>query len=266
MTNLTYHEIGKDRFFKIWHAGADHLLIYMNTDGGSIVCSEKTYPIKKGVLCFIGAGKYHYTMPDEPEQYERTKLTFDEGLISSLLDGKSFLSRFSKEAFVYAVIPSELDGEVECLFSEIREAEQDLRYRDVILLHSTLKLLVLLDRYSLESTQPSSGFINKAVEYICANIFHEMTIDEICTAIHVSKYHFCRTFRATMHMTVMDYILKTRIVIAEGMLRKSKLSVTEISEQCGFSSISYFCRVFKEEIGKTPLEYRKENASSVCMS
>ncbi len=184
-------------------------------------------------------------------------------LISDLLVGKSFLSRFCKEALVYSVIPDALNGEVERLFAEIRDVEHDARYRDAIILHSTLKLLVLLDRHSLESTQPTSEFINKAVEYICANIFHEMTIDEICAAIHVSKYHFCRTFRSTMHMTVMDYILKTRIVMAEGMLRKSKMSVTEVSERCGFSSVSYFCRIFKEEIGKTPLKYRKENASEV---
>jgi AraC-like DNA-binding protein len=55
----------------------------------------------------------------------------------------------------------------------------------------------------------------------------------------------------------MNYILKTRIILAQDMLSKEKLSVAEISERCGFSSISYFCRVFKNETGKTPLEYRR---------
>ncbi|MBQ9761369.1 MAG: helix-turn-helix transcriptional regulator [Clostridia bacterium] len=258
MKKLVYREIGKDAYFKIWHASEEHLLIYMHSDGGSIVCSEKTYPIKSGVLCFIGVGKYHYTMPDEPETYERTKLIFPERMISDLLDGKGFLEQFSKEAFIYAVIPKEEHDEVERLFAEIMESNNDARHRDAIYLHATLKLLILLDRYSIESTQPTSGFINKAIEYICDNIFHELTIDEICAAIHVSKYHFCRSFRAAMNMTVMDYILKTRIVMAESMLRKEHISVTEVSERCGFSSISYFCRVFKQETGKSPLAYRRE--------
>ena len=58
-------------------------------------------------------------------------------------------------------------------------------------------------------------------------------------------------------MTVMEYILKTRIVMAQGMLRKERLSVTEISNRCGFSSISYFSRVFRQDTGMTPLQYKK---------
>ena len=258
MEQLVCHEIGKDPFFKIWHALEEHLIIYMHSDGGSIVCSEKTYPISKGALCFIGAGKYHYTMPDVPEVYDRSKINVPPKLITDVSDGKGFLENFSKEAFIYAVIPEEEREGVEALFLEMDRAKHDVKYKDTVFLHSILKLLVLLDKYTLESTQPTSGFINKAVEYICANIFHELTIDEICAAIHVSKYHFCRSFRATMDMTVMDYILKTRIVMAESMLRKERFSVTEVSERCGFSSISYFCRAFKEETGKTPLEYRKQ--------
>jgi AraC-like DNA-binding protein len=258
MEQLICHEIGKDPFFKIWHALEEHLIIYMHSDGGSIVCSEKTYPICKGALCFIGAGKFHYTMPDVPEIYDRSKVNVPPKLITDVSNGNGFLENFSKESFIYAVIPEEEREEVEALFAEMELAKSDARHKDVVFLHSILKFLVLLDKYTLESTQPTTGFINKAVEYICNNIFHEMTIDEICAAIHVSKYHFCRSFRATMDMTVMDYILKTRIVMAETMLRKELCSVTEVSERCGFSSVSYFCRAFKEETGKTPLEYRKQ--------
>jgi AraC-like DNA-binding protein len=55
----------------------------------------------------------------------------------------------------------------------------------------------------------------------------------------------------------MEYILATRIVLAKEMLQKTDLTVGEISERCGFSSISYFCRVFKQDTGRTPLGFRK---------
>lgn len=45
--------------------------------------------------------------------------------------------------------------------------------------------------------------------------------------------------------------------MAQGMLRKDAFSVSEVSERCGFSSVSYFCRAFKDETGMTPLQYRK---------
>jgi len=41
-------------------------------------------------------------------------------------------------------------------------------------------------------------------------------------------------------------------------LRETDKSISEISETCGFSSISYFCRTFKNETTLTPLKYRKK--------
>ena len=60
-------------------------------------------------------------------------------------------------------------------------------------------------------------------------------------------------------MTVMDYVLKTRIMMAKELLSNGLTSVTEISEACGFSSISYFSQAFKNLTGTTPLKYRKEH-------
>lgn len=42
------------------------------------------------------------------------------------------------------------------------------------------------------------------------------------------------------------------------MLREEGASISEISEKCGFSSVSYFSRVFKENTDTTALAYRKK--------
>ena len=55
----------------------------------------------------------------------------------------------------------------------------------------------------------------------------------------------------------MKYILKTRIVLAKNMLSNESLSITVISNRCGFSSVSYFSRIFKEETGMNPLTFKK---------
>ena len=87
----------------------------------------------------------------------------------------------------------------------------------------------------------------------------DICIDDICAAINSSKYHFCRQFKKHTGLTVMEYILKTRIILAKTELIKTNLSITEISERLGFSSVSYFCRAFKAESGLTPLQYRKSH-------
>lgn len=253
------HETGKDPLFKIWHASKEAMFIYMNSDGGSIVCNEKSYPIQKGVLCFIGAGKYHYTMPDIPEKYDRSKLfisadEFDK--ISEMLSVNS--NKISFGSLVYALIEDSERSKVEEIFQKIKKYENDKTYGNWILISGVIELLVFLNRYSVGTIPSTLGVVSRAVEYINSNIERNITIDEICSEIHMSKYHFCRQFKKATDTTVMKYILKTRIVMAKNMLLNENLSVTEISNRCGFSSVSYFSRIFKEETGVCPLNYKKE--------
>ncbi|MBR6719732.1 MAG: helix-turn-helix domain-containing protein [Clostridia bacterium] len=53
-----------------------------------------------------------------------------------------------------------------------------------------------------------------------------------------------------------DYLNKCKIESAGFLLKSSTMSVTEICFNSGFTSLSIFLWVFKEQTGKTPKEYR----------
>lgn len=252
------HEVGRDEHFKLWHAlsDEDNMIIYFHSDGGSIVTGDKVYPIKNGSLCFVGAGKYHYTMPDDPAVYDRSKMFFDSqllrGIISLVTDGRSY-SRFTFDSIVYAEIPEYERDSVNLAFEETsRDGSGALSVASIS------RLIHLLEKYSAGSAVIAHGALNDAIDYVNKNIFKEITIDDICSEVHISKYYFCRRFKETMGMTVMDYVLKTRIALAKNMLERENVSISEVSDKCGFSSVSYFCRVFKESVGVSPLKYRKK--------
>ena len=250
------HEVGRDAHFKLWHALSDeeNMIIYFHSDGDSVVTDERVYPIKKGALCFIGAGKYHYTMPNEPSVYDRSKIFFSsellQGIVALASDGKSF-SGFTYDSLVYAEIPDDEREKVEKTF-----LEADTEHSGAIEVFSVSRLLHYIEKYSVNA-EASVGTLGGAIDYINKNLFREISIDEICNEVHISKYHFCRRFKSAMGMTVMDYILKTRIIHSKEMLKKESVSITEVSERCGFSSVSYFCRAFKESVGVSPLKYRR---------
>ena len=258
---VNLHEQGKDKQFKIWHSlGEDeNMIILFHSEGGSVVCKERNYPIESGAICFLGEGKYHYTMPEPPEKYDRSKVFFSTDVLKRTLelvsDGKSF-SSFTKGSVVYAKLPPEAALEAEEMLRTLSE-EIGEPYRTAAEISCLIRLIVLTDKYSTESARGRADMLGKAIEYINRNIFEPIDIDTVCSAVHISKYHFCRRFKEHMGVTVMDYILKTRIILAANMLREGDASVSEVSESCGFSSISYFCRVFKDETGLTPLKYRK---------
>ena len=125
---IIYHETGKDSLYKIWHASKQAMIIYMHSDGGCIVCSEKSYPIKKGVLCFVGDGKYHYTMPEIPEKYDRSKLFIsveDSDKIMNMLAVKA--NKFSSGSFVYALVDENERSAVESVFRKIKDCKRMMR-------------------------------------------------------------------------------------------------------------------------------------------
>ena len=256
---LILHEIGKDPLYKTWHTTRRTLFLYVYSDGGSIVTRDRIFPLKKGALVLINAGTYHYTMPEDPEIYDRSKLLLSASKftkVAGLLgENREYRSLF-EQSVVYAQIdPTEQDA----VGRIYQEAACEAGDRDEpMLLSCALRLLYFLNKYATESiTAAAAGFMGKAIQYINENIASELDIDNICRAINVSKYYFCRKFKLHTGLTVMGYILNTRIVLAQGDLEKTDASITEISEKYGFSSASYFCRVFKEAIGCTPLQYRK---------
>jgi len=258
---IIFHQRGKDDYHNIWHTIGRNMIIYIHSGSGRIVCSEKSYPIEEGVLCFIGAHKFHYTLSDDPSCYDRSKVFADSDGFHRLLqlfpEQLGMHKLLHADALVYAQLKGEEAIEAERLFAEIAAYQMRGKYADTVLLADYTRLLVLLDRNILESIAPSAGHIYKAIEYINSHITEELKIEEICAAVPISKYYFCREFKKAMGLTVMEYILKTRLTLAQTMLIKEKASISEISESCGFSSISYFCRVFKQELGMAPSHYRR---------
>ena len=255
---IVYHQRGKDPLYKTWHASKEHLFMYMYSDGGSIVSGEQIFPIKKGSLVLIAADTYHYTMPDEPAIYDRSKLMvlpYELDKISDLLSENNVFKSFFDKAIVYAEIDENDRDGVDSIFKEMYSCKND--NTELALFSCVLRLLCFFDKYTVESTSATIGLMSEAIKYINENISSDIDIDKICAAINISKYYFCRQFKKHTGMTVMKYILKTRIVLAENELKKTNLSITEISEKYGLGSASYFCRVFKEEKNCSPLQYRK---------
>ena len=112
------------------------------------------------------------------------------------------------------------------------------------------------------SLSPDEVRIKDAIIYIQQHYVESITLDDICNEVYRSKYHLCRNFKRAVGMTIMEYLLKTRIAAAQNLLRSSYASIGEISEQCGFSGISYFSQIFKKTVGITPIQYRKQNQKS----
>lgn len=73
----------------------------------------------------------------------------------------------------------------------------------------------------------------------------------------MSEVYFRKLFKQLYHLTPGQYLTAVRVKRTRELLAYPYLTLEECAKQCGFSTVQYFCRVFKEHTGQTPAKYRK---------
>lgn len=102
----------------------------------------------------------------------------------------------------------------------------------------------------------SNLLIDKAMDFIRANLGRQINVSEVSMALGVSREHLTRLFRQYLDVTPRNYIEKERLYTSLGLLRETELGVKQIAYRCGFSSASQFGRVFRRIMKDTPGNYR----------
>lgn len=82
------------------------------------------------------------------------------------------------------------------------------------------------------------------------------TVQEIAQSLGISESHLRARFRASCGVSVSQHLRRLRLEKASGLLRLTTHRITEISDQCGFTSIYSFSRTFREAFGVSPRCYR----------
>ena len=100
--------------------------------------------------------------------------------------------------------------------------------------------------------------VEKVRRYIRTHLSQNITIDDICAEVNVSRYHLSRIFKASTGETINHYLVNERIKAAEDLLKNSEQSVSAIASLLQFCDESYFIATFKKYAGMTPGEYRKK--------
>ena len=110
---------------------------------------------------------------------------------------------------------------------------------------------------------PSKIVMQRVVEYIHDNLDQQLTLAELSFIANMSAYHFARTFKQATGMAPHQYVLRTRIERAKGLLLQGKFSVAEVAMRVGFFDQSHFTRYFKRIVGVTPQTLLRQNSKNV---
>ena len=106
----------------------------------------------------------------------------------------------------------------------------------------------------------SNSLIKLVIEKMEASVYSEITLEDICDCFLIGKSKLTSEFKNCTGKTPIEYYKHLKIKEAKKLIRQDELSISEISEKLGYSSIHIFSRAFKKEVGFSPLEYKKSVA------
>lgn len=250
-----------------WHDEMELFKIERGTV--QIRCGSDYFEARAGEMVFFNSGELHAAQP----------LTGVEMDFSAVVFSPEFLcgdqSDIARLKYVAPVVEGRLRlrrvvrGDTEAgkgmlqAFDEVMELflrrppAFELRVRGRLL--ELFAGLAETGEYSVPQEKRGSQSIKPAIDYIRRNYRRQITIDELAQVSHMSGGHFCRLFKRCTFKTPVQYINSVRLSAAMNLLLESDRKVLDIAFDTGFNSLSYFIGVFKQSLGCTPTEFRRDN-------
>jgi AraC-like DNA-binding protein len=265
---IKYHQEGHDPLNRSEHSHDNcYELIHTVSGDGTVLIRDRIYPLQPGYLYLINARNVHCTNPENAGQYVRSKIIFSEDLGRALIGimglESTLLHLLEKKSGGFFPLPVHLPNKADALFRECAAADAEETEHSRAIIITALTGIFLMLVHDAIAAEPEEGNISRVLRYINLHLAEPLSLDVIAKETFLSKYYLCRMFHRETGMTVNQYIAHCRIAKARRALTETTLTVSDISEQCGFNSISYFTQCFREMEGMTPSEYRRKSAKRI---
>ena len=218
---------------------------------------ERNYLIDGTLACLTGRDvalikpfELHTT---DGSAYSRFVLYFKEEYLDRYMTaaGKAaLLAVFSQKKLT---LSEEAYQRVTALLLELNAAHDDF-----LLLAEIMRILREAGKASPQKMQAAS-LITQIFEYLGQHYVDFGGLDGLAARFFITKPYLCRLFKKETGLSVVTYVNAQRLQRATEELRFTRKSVKRIAAECGFHSSGYFSRIFHEQLGLSPLEYRRKH-------
>jgi AraC-like DNA-binding protein len=251
-------------------------LVQFEKSEGMCIIGDKVHPVKEGDIFLLGQNLPHLFRNDERYLNKRLKVRLrvlhflPEFLGPGFLDLPDLrpLRTLLKKAERGMLLKGATRQKVAELMKEMLDAKGPDR---IIMLLQTLTLIarskdtemILPIGFQPIIDAQNEDRINEVYSFTMQNFHKKIHTKDIASIAHLSEHSFCRYFKNKTGKTYTAFLHEIRIKHACRMLTESKLSISQIIQECGFLNYANFFRYFKSLTGHTPAEYQKLNNDSL---
>lgn len=266
----TFLNDGMTIVYPHWHKEIE--IIYSRKGKVNIGVQEEIVQLEEGEIFFFPSGEAHYFLasPDsERYVYQFNLKLFDERILRISED--SLLSLFESGEPLSRNWPQELAQKATELLVHLYEVEQS---KPVGMNYLTLGYLFQLmgefylhlprrqtknksSKRSAIQHKETLDLLNLVFEYVENRYQEVITLEDVAKFVGFSPYYFTRFFKTNTGQTFIQFLTEYRLNQAKFILANENIPMVEVAEKAGFASVKTFHHVFKEEVGQSPLQYRK---------
>ena len=235
-----------------WHDAVE--FVYVLSGALSVTLNGTSFMAVSGDIIAVDSAMVHSYEPSEGGA-DYYFLVADDGFFKA---NNLYSQSTSFEPLIRSDEARRLFGEI------IKETEKGDRYSNVSTLSVLISLFVYMNRHHARvgTDTPSSekkriALVRSALVYIEEHYKERLSVGEIADALHFSESYLSHTFKEITNYSVISYINLLRCRNARALILDGS-SIGEAAEECGFSDLSYFTRVFKRSMGILPSEVERE--------
>lgn len=133
-------------------------------------------------------------------------------------------------------------------------------FMEVIIALERMYCLVGYGEIANEPYMPRDGENSKlrdAILYIEGHFMDALTLTQIADRAGINRTSLTRLLKDELGMTAMEYLSDFRVRVAKKHLAFTEVPLKEVAERCGFKTVQHFSRVFRENTGQTPADFRR---------
>lgn len=252
-----------------WHKEVEFTYVYQGKMRYQV--NDKIYELKKGQCLFINANTFHRGEHINKEECKYFAMTFNIHFLANeeeLIYKKYVLPViYSKNLSSFVCLPeNKLEKKIikqvkyidKCyrkqnLFYELEIKEHLLKLWQILWEVFESEIEIDIDRNYYKQLIK----IKQITQFIHKHYAEKITLQNIADNLHISISDCSHSFKKFMKESIFEYILHYRIQQSLYLLQDKELSILQISLKVGFSSTSYYSKLFKKYMKMTPKEYRK---------
>ena len=262
MIRIYHHKEVSPQYTTELHTHNEHELYFLLGGQRRYFIRHSIYDLTPGNLILIPKGVLHKTVSKNSQGYDRFVLFFSDEDVRSLSGEKGYEYLLEMGC---VQLPADT---VQTITRQLKQMQQEFTSQShlhTVYLEAQLQL-ILLTVLRRGTQQPkcmenTAEKIQKVAQYMNQNFHLPITLHDAAQMACLEDTYFSKQFKALTGFGFLDYLTQLRLQEAQRLLRTTSLSLSDISEMCGFSGSNYFGDVFRRYTGRSPNAYRKEAAN-----